>query len=401
MGIEEYISLSLRNLKLYKIRSFLTMLGIMVGVASVILLISLGEGARVYVRNIFMNMGSNLLIITPGKAETTGKHPIMGVTKHILRYEDAMALKRRVSGIRGISPVILGSGSVKFGNRKRDTTILGVNEEFPEVRNLHVEIGSFISEEDVRGKRNVVTLGRRVKKELFEFKNPLGRFVTINNRRFRVIGIMERKGMTLGFDMDDVVFIPVKTAEKLFNTKALFEIIVSVRHKEEMERVIEQIKRVLKKRHGNKEDFTINSQAEILKSLDSIIRALTYMLGGIASISLLVGGIGIMNIMLVSVKERTKEIGIRKAVGAKNRDILLQFLCESALLSLLGGFAGIGVGVGAAKFLKLMIPSLPLKVSLWSVILSAGFSGMIGIFFGVYPAKQGANLDPVLALRYE
>jgi putative ABC transport system permease protein len=401
MDIKEYIVISSKTLRLYKARSFLTMLGIIVGVSSVILLISLGEGARLYVRDVFTGMGSNLLIITPGKAETTGRHPIIGATKHILRYEDAMVLKRRVPGLRGLSPVILGSGSVKFKNKKRDTTILGVNGEFPEVRNIYVEIGEFISEEDVRGKRNVAVLGRKVKKELFGLKNPLGEFVIVNNRRFRVIGIMERKGVTLGFDMDDVIFIPVKTAEKIFNSIALFEIIVSVKNEKDMNNIISKIKMVLKKRHGNKEDFTINTQAAILESLDSIIKSLTYMLGGIAAISLVVGGIGIMNIMLVSVKERTREIGIRKAVGAKKKDILFQFLFESALLSLLGGILGVIIGSGFAKFINIIIPSLPIKVSLWSIILSVGFSILIGIFFGVYPAKKGADLDPVLALRYE
>jgi len=240
-----------------------------------------------------------------------------------------------------------------------------------------------------------------VKRELFGEENPLGSFVTLADSRYRVIGIMQRKGMSLGFDVDDLVFIPVKSAQDLFDTDRLFEILVSVGSPEDIDRAIQQVKDLLIRRHGNREDFTVTSQGAILSAFTTILNILTAALGGIAGISLLVGGIGIMNIMLVSVRERTREIGIRKAVGARRRDILGQFLLESVVLSTLGGILGILVGVGGAKGLSLLFVYLPTRVSLWSVLLAFGFSAAVGVFFGVYPARRAAHLDPIQALRYE
>jgi putative ABC transport system permease protein len=279
--------------------------------------------------------------------------------------------------------------------------VIGVTPEFQRVRNLHVEIGEFVSQEDVDGRRRVVVLGRTVKRELFGEDNPLGGFVTLSDSRYRVIGIMERKGMSLGFDIDDLVFVPVKSAQDLFDTDRLFEILASVRSPQEIDRGMQEVKDILSRRHGNREDFTVISQGAVLSALTTVLSILTAALGGIAGISLVVGGIGIMNIMLVSVRERTREIGIRKAVGARRRDILGQFLVESVVLSTLGGLLGVVVGISGAKGLSLLFSTLPTKVSLWSVLMAFGFSAAVGIFFGVYPARRAALLDPIQALRYE
>ena len=402
MDLREAFGLALEMLAANRVRSALTMLGVVIGVAAIILLVSLGEGATAYITRELTGLGTNLLIITPGKTQTSGGfHPPVAGTVRKLTYEDAVALRRRASLLTDAVPVVLGTGKIRYQGVSRDTSVIGVTPEFQRVRNLYVEIGQFVSEEDVEGRRRVVVLGRTVKRELFGEENPLGQFVTLADSRYRVIGIMERKGVSLGFDIDDLVFIPVKSAQDLFDTDRLFEILASVRLPDEIDRAIQQVKDILMRRHGNREDFTLTSQGAILSAFTTILKILTAVLGGIAGISLLVGGIGIMNIMLVSVRERTREIGIRKAVGARRRDILGQFLLESVMLSCLGGGLGIIVGVGGAKGLSIFFTYLPTRVSLWAVLMAFGFSAAIGVFFGVYPARRASLLDPIQALRYE
>jgi putative ABC transport system permease protein len=402
MDWREALGLALEMLAVNRVRSALTMLGVVIGVAAIILLVSLGEGATAYITRELTGLGTNLLIITPGKTQTSGGfHPPMASTVRKLTYEDAMALRRRATLLTDAVPIVLGTGKIRYRGVSRDTSVIGVTPEFQRVRNLYVEIGQFVSEEDVEGRRRVVVLGRTVKRELFGEENPLGRFVTLADSRYRVIGIMERKGVSLGFDIDDLVFIPVKSAQDLFDTDRLFEILAAVRSPDEIHRATQQAKDILVRRHGNREDFTIVSQGAILSAFTTILRILTAVLGGIAGISLLVGGIGIMNIMLVSVRERTREIGIRKAVGARRRDVLGQFLLESVVLSTLGGVLGILLGVGGAKGLSFFFAYLPTRVSLWAILTAFGFSVAVGVFFGVYPARRAASLDPIQALRYE
>ena len=402
MDIREALALALEMLAANRIRSALTMLGVVIGVAAIILLVSLGEGATAYITSELTGLGTNLLIITPGKTQTSGGfHPPIASTVRKLTYDDATALRRRASLLTDAVPVVLGTGKIRYQGNSRHISVVGVTPEFQRVRNLYVEIGQFVSEEDVEGRRRVVVLGRTVKRELFSEENPLGRFVTLADSRYRVIGIMERKGVSLGFDIDDLVFIPVKSAQDLFDTDRLFEILASVSSPEDIDRAIQQVKNILIRRHGNREDFTVISQGAILSAFTTILKILTAVLGGIAGISLVVGGIGIMNIMLVSVRERTREIGIRKAVGARRRDILGQFLIESVVLSSLGGILGIVVGLGGAKGLPLFFAYLPTRVSLWAVLMAFGFSAAVGVFFGVYPARRAALLDPIQALRYE
>jgi putative ABC transport system permease protein len=327
--------------------------------------------------------------------------PIMGESVHKLTFEDAETIRRRARGVKYVAPLVFGMGYVKYLNRRRDTNILGVTNSFQHARNLHVAVGEFVSDEDVRAKRRVVVLGTRVKDELFGNTNPLGKFVSVGGTKFRVIGVMEQKGMTLGFDVDDLVFIPVRSAQDLFNTDALIEIIVSIQHADATKAAEKSIEELIAKRHNNQVDFTVTDQAAMLATFTTILDALTYVLGGIAGISLLVGGIGIMNIMLVSVRERVREVGIRKAVGAKRRDILAQFLIESIALSAVGGVIGILIAVLGTTISRKMFPTLPTHASLWSIALAFGFSALVGVFFGVYPARKASLADPVDALRYE
>jgi putative ABC transport system permease protein len=401
MNFFEYARVALESLKANRLRSVLTMLGVIIGVAAVILLVSLGEGTKNYVEEQFAGLGSNILIVTPGKIETRGGPPVIGAAKHKLTLSDSRILEKKGYLFGGVAPVVFGTAEVRHGSRSRNVPVLGVTPSFSPVRNLHVEIGSFVTESDVEAKRRVCILGRTVKRELFGNANALGQILKVSGGRFRVVGIMQRKGVSLGIDLDDIVFVPVRTAQDLFDTDALLEIILSVRNKNDIESAKELAKSLLFKNHNRHEDFTITNQAAMLSSLYTILDTLTYVLGGIATISLLVGGIGIMNIMLVTVKERTNEIGIRKAVGARDRDILVQFLLESTALSSSGGIAGMLVGVLGAYGIRLLVPKLPVEVPSWAIVLAFTFSVFVGIFFGVYPARKAAALHPIEALRYE
>jgi len=402
MDIRESIRVSVEALMSNKVRSTLTTLGVIIGVLAVILLVSIGEGARAYIQQELQGLGTNILIITQGKTETSGGSMMMAAagTQQKLIYDDALALKRRCWAVTETVPVVLGTTRVKYRNRGRDTTVIGVTPEFSDVRNIQVEIGTNITQTDVDTSRRVAVLGRVVKDELFGGANPLGKLIVLGESRYRVIGVTEHKGETLGFDMDDIVIIPTTAGQELFDTDRLFEILVKVDNKENIDVATQQIKDVLIKRHDGKEDFTITDQADMLSVMTKIMGIMTAVLAGIAGISLMVGGIGIMNIMLVSVRERTREIGIRKAVGATRKDILLQFLIESMTLSLVGGGIGIFLATSIGLILPLFTP-LPTSISLWSIALAFTFSAGVGVFFGVYPAFKASRLDPIEALRYE
>ena len=385
-----------------KVRSGLTMLGVIIGVMAVILLVSIGQGAQVYITKELTGMGTNLLIITPGKTSTRGGfHPPSAGTVRKLTYDDSQALKRRAWLLTDAVPLVFGTGKLKYQNMGRDMMIIGTTPEFQRVRNLFVDTGSYISQGDVDSKSKVIVLGTKVKEELFGAENPLGKVVTLSDARYRVIGVMRKKGTSLGMDIDDIVYIPVTSGQELFDTDSLFEIIASTPRADDVDRAIAQIKDLLIKRHAHKEDFTIQTQGAMLETMNTILGVLTAVLGGIAGISLLVGGIGIMNIMLVSVRERTREIGIRKALGARNRDIMAHFMIEAMTLSGAGGVIGILVGVGLALLIPVFVDVLPTSVSSWSILMAFFFSAAVGIFFGVYPARKAALQDPIQALRYE
>ncbi len=402
MNFLETFMVSFEAIMSNKVRSGLTMLGVIIGVMAVILLVSIGEGARIYITKELTGLGTNLLIITPGKTSTRGGfHPPSAGSVRKLTYDDSQALRRRAWLLTDAVPIVLGTSKIKFQNLGRDTTIIGTTPEFQRVRNLFVDTGSFVGQGDVDGKSKVVVLGTTVKEELFGEENALGKVVTLSDARYRVVGVMRKKGTSLGWDIDDVVFIPVTSGQELFDTDGLFEIIASTPRAEDTDRAIEQIRDILIKRHAHKEDFTIQTQGAMLSTMNTILGVLTAVLGGIAGISLVVGGIGIMNIMLVSVRERTREIGIRKALGARNRDIMAQFMIEAMTLSGAGGIIGILLGVGLALVTPVFVDVLPTSVSAWSILTAFSFSAAVGVFFGVYPARKAALQDPIQALRYE
>jgi len=402
VDVIETLRLSKDALLSNKIRSMLTMLGVIIGVASVIMLVSIGEGARTYIHRELGNLGTNILIIVPGKTSTKGGfHPPSASTVRKLVYDDAVIIKKRSRHVADAVPLILGSSKVKYMNQSRDNNVVGVTESYFDIRNLSVETGRFINASDVESKRKVCILGRTVKRDLFGDRNALGALVSVGDSKYRVIGVMEKKGVTLGIDFDDIVFIPTTAAQELFDTDILFNITIKVKSSNEIESAIEEIKQILIKRHANKEDFTVMSQDEMLGVMNKVLNIMTAVLAGIAAISLVVGGIGIMNIMLVSVRERTREIGIRKALGAKNRDILMQFLAESITLSLIGGLGGVLLGGMVSVGLPYILTFLPTQISWWSVLLAFFFSASVGIFFGVYPARKASLYDPIVALRYE
>jgi putative ABC transport system permease protein len=356
----------------------------------------------VYITKELTGMGTNLLIITPGKTSTRGGfHPPSAGTVRKLTYDDAQALKRRAWLLTDAVPMVFGTGKIKYRNMGRDAMVIGTTPEFQSIRSLYVDTGSYVTQADVDSKAKVIVLGTKVKEELLGSENPLGKIVTLSDARYRVVGVMRKRGTSLGMDLDDIVFIPVTSGQELFDTDALFEIIASTPRAEDVDRAIIQIKDILIRRHAHKEDFTIQTQGAMLETMNTILNVLTAVLGGIAGISLVVGGIGIMNIMLVSVRERTREIGIRKALGARNRDIMAQFMIEAITLSGAGGVIGILLGVGLALLIPMFVTVLPTSVSAWSIIMAFTFSAAVGVFFGVYPARRAALQDPIQALRYE
>jgi putative ABC transport system permease protein len=377
------------------------MLGVIIGVTAVILLVSIGEGARKMISDEFSGLGTNILALFPGKTSREGGMHMGASTVRKIVYDDAGIIERRSPHVRHAVPVMMGTAWVKYLGKTRDTYVVGVTEPYFDIRNLVIDVGHRITEADNDARRRVCVLGRTVKHDIFGDKNPLGEIVTVGDGKYRVVGIMKKKGVALGFDIDDLVFIPISAARELFDTDALFNVTIKVTSEADAALAKRDIMQIMKRRHANREDFTVLSQDEMMAAMGKVLNILTGVLAGIAAISLIVGGIGIMNVMLISIKERTREIGIRKAVGARDRDILMQFLIESVLLSMIGGMGGIVLSLSIALFLMAFVEAVPIKLTFWSMALAFLFSAMVGVFFGVYPAKKAAQSDPIVALRYE
>jgi putative ABC transport system permease protein len=396
------VKVALRGLLANALRSFLTMLGVIIGVGAVIAMLALGEGAKIQITEQIRSFGTNLLVIRPGLRGVRG---VRGSMVQNLTLDDAEAIRTQIPGVEFVAPEVAGSRQVKYLNANTATNIVGTTPEYFSVRNFTLAAGRSFTAQDVRGRRKVCVLGSKVVEELFHGENPLGKYIKIAGINFYVLGSTQSKGDQGWYNPDNQVFIPISTAMKrLFGVDHLRAIniqVVSIAAMENTNRLLEDM---LRKRHrlrpGAASDFYIRSQGEYLESMQSVSNTFTFLLGGVASVSLLVGGIGIMNIMLVTVTERTREIGIRKALGGKRWDILKQFLIESVVLSVLGGSLGVELGVGAA-YLITRSGTFHTVVTPQAVALAFLFSVGIGIFFGFYPARKAAALDPVEALRYE
>ncbi len=402
MNLVELFLTALDTIRAAKLRAFLTTLGVVIGVLAVILLVGLGEGVRAYIGDTFASLGSNVIQIAPGKRDTKGgvQPPMSGVA-HKLTPEDEQDIERRVYTLDGVSGIVQGAGTLRYENRRRDSMAFGVGERFGDMRNMHVDSGRFFTAEDLDAHRRYAIIGRVIQDELFGDVNPLGKTLKINTTEFRVIGILEHKGQSLGFDMDDLVLIPSTTALDLYSLDGYTSIMVRARDKANTQASIEDVTDVLKRRHNGQVDFTVVSQDDLLATVNSIMSMMTGVLLAIASIALVVGGIGIANIMLVSVRERTREIGVRRAVGATKNTILFQFLVEAVVIATLGGLIGLGLGAVIIAVARVAVPGLPVQLSPWIVFTALGFSGLVGVLSGVMPARSAAKLDPVEALRYE
>jgi len=400
--------IAFRALGRNKMRSFLTALGIIIGVGAVIAMISIGEGARRGIESRFASMGTNLLFVSPGSQNQRGVHGGWG-SMTTLKEEDAFAVLQECPSVLYVSPSVSARAQTVYGNKNWNTSISGTGDRYPEVRNWEVELGTYFDEAQVKSAAKVCVLGADVKTNLFEDEDPIGKVIRVKKIPFKVLGVLKKRGESGGFgSRDDMITIPYTTAmRRLQGIDYIQSIDVRAVSAEQMPQAVAEIQEVLRNRHriapGAEDDFTVRNMSEIAETAAQATQMMTVLLGSIAGISLLVGGIGIMNIMLVSVTERIREIGLRMAVGARERDILLQFLTEAIVLSLMGGLIGIGVGVGASKLLKhiKMFASMTTVVSPESVILAFTFAAAIGIFFGFYPARKASRLDPIEALRYE
>jgi putative ABC transport system permease protein len=429
MSVIESIRVALQGLAANKLRSSLTMLGIVIGVGAVIALLALGEGTQAAITEEIQGIGSNLIFIMPGSEEGHGPGATRSVVDTLtLADAEAIAAPGNVPGVVAVAPEFNNNADVVYGNESVNATITGTTPDYPLVRSSPPEMGEFFTQQQMTTMARVAVLGHQTAEDLFGGSDPLGRTIKINpstapstgsgqgsgqsSVHFRVIGVMEEKGGGMGGSVDNTVFIPISTAQrKLFGGRAtsgtswkVSSINVSLVSEETMDAATDEITWLLRQRHkiqpGEDDDFSVMSQEDILGMAEQITGILTIFLGAIAAISLLVGGIGIMNIMLVSVTERTREIGIRKAVGAKRRDILMQFLIEAVVLSVIGGLLGILLGAGIAVLVE-QSGLMTTVISAEAMLLATGFSVAVGLFFGIYPSMRAARLHPIEALRYE
>jgi len=399
MSVQEALRAAFASLMANKSRSLLTMLGVIIGVAAVLVVVAIGEGLKADTLDRIRSMGANLIMLYPGSSRGFGPTTRPGR----LTEEDLKALRTGVRDVAAIAPVVSTSGSAKYRNLTHGTSLVGSTPDWTHALSFEIADGRFITNADIRGRARVAVLGSDVVEELFYGRHLVGEWIRINNIPFEVIGILESKGGGFG-NPDDQVVIPLTTArQRLVGNSDLSRIYISAASEGAVESVIESVKKVLYRTHRvteATEDFRVRDQTEFLDTMRETTGQMTMFVGGIALVSLLVGGVGIMNIMLVSVAERTREIGIRKAVGARRGDILAQFLIESTLLSVIGGLIGIALGFALSRSLGNSL-GWQTVVPAWSVALSFAFSGAVGVFFGWYPARKAALLDPIQCLRYE
>jgi putative ABC transport system permease protein len=397
---DDYLLLGWGALRSHRLRSFLSMLGIAIGITAVVLLTSIGEGTRRYLVSEFTQFGTNVLQVTPGKTETIGIPGIFGGTTHKLSIEDAEALER-VTGVEKVAPLAVGMARVEGGGRGRSVFVYGVTSTMPEVWKFEIGQGSFLPPGDPRRGSMVAVLGPTLKRELFGENNALGEFVRVAGFRLRVIGVMAPKGRLLGFDIDDSAYVPVATAMQMFNLDELNQIDVLFSHEGLTEAVGRGIRTLMTQRHGGKEDFTITTQTAMLEVFDNVMRVITSSVAAIGGISLLVGAIGILTMMWIAVNERVSEIGLMRAVGATANHVQRVFLLEAVVLTVVGGAAGVAAGLGLAAVLRLVVPGMPVYTPPRYIAAALLVSLVTGLLSGVLPARRAASLDPVEALHTE
>jgi len=402
----ENVKIALRAIGANKMRSILTVLGVMIGVAAVIAVVSLVQGMQYQISSQLENIGGTFVRIVPDFSRSRG-NPFLPIPQ--LTFDDAEAISK-APAVAAVTPVFLGNVSLKSGDTRHDTTLYAVNQSYPDIAHQYVDRGRFFTTLDEEAKKRVAVIGAEAARSL-NLDNPVGKQIRVDNDNFTVVGMMEKRGAMLGSDPDDVVYIPFATAQVLYGPDQMkhLPILMQVRNREEIDLATSEVKEILRSRHhlkkGEPNDFQINSQEELLKTFSTIMNTTTGIMGGVVGIALLVGGIGIMNIMLVSVTERTREIGVRKAIGARRYDVLIQFLIEAVTLSGIGGIIGIAGGYGTASavrlFLKKWIEFPPVHTPLWAIVLAFTFCAVLGVIFGIYPAAKASKLDPIEALRYE
>jgi len=397
VSLRDLLGFAARALRAPRLRTGMSLLGVAIGVAAVVTLTALGEGARLYVIGQFASVGTNLLIVVPGRTETTGGMPGMGGVPNDLTLEDARAVLRGVPEIDKAAPIVMGTETVAFEERRRQVGLIGSTPEALEVRRLSVSSGRFLPPLEWDRSSPVTVLGQTSARELFPGRDPVGEVVRVGDWRMRVVGVLAPRGQQLGVDMDDVAIVPVGTAMKMLNRSSLFRLLLQVRAHTDLDRAKERALRVIAERHGE-EDVTAITQDAVLGALTSILGALTLALAGIASVSLAVAGVGIMNVMLVSVSERTREVGLLKALGAGRRQILAVFLAEAVLISSTGGLLGLALGWLAVRGFVALYPALPATPPPWAVVAAFSLSVAVGAVFGVLPARRATRLDPVAAL---
>lgn len=399
MRLNDFIRFSFSAVSARRLRSGLSALGIAMGIAAVVLLTSMGEGLHRYMISEFSQFGTNLIAINPGKTSTIGFSGALVNTVRPLSLDDAAALKRLPQVIEAV-PLVQGNAQVEAGDRQRRTVVYGVGPGVPAVWQFKTAYGRFLPEDDPESARAFVVLGSKMRDELFPDRQPLGELVRVGSYRFRVIGVMESKGQMLGFDLDDAVYIPTSQAMQIFDQDGLMEIDVLYRPEAEASEVEQAIKRLLQARHGS-EDFTVITQEQMLEVLTSVLDILTFAVGALGGISLVVGGVGILTIMTIAVKERTAEIGLLRALGAERRQILWLFLGEAAVLAGAGGVLGLFLGWSGAWLVHALVPALPVHTPWHFVLMAELLAVCIGMLAGVLPANKAARMKPVEALRTE
>ena len=399
MRITDLAHLSYRTVVTHKLRSALTALGIIIGIASVVILTAIGEGIHRYVLAEFTQFGTNLIAVTPGKTTTFGISGATISTVRPLSLDDANAFTR-LENIIAVVPLVQGNARIEAGSKQRRASVFGVGAAVPEVWKIKVDIGRFLPQGEQQNPRSFAVLGSKLRDELFRSVNPLGKRVRVGSDRYQVIGVMEEKGQMLGFDLDDSIYIPTAKALELFDRESLMEIDLLYSHNASPDTVGSSIKRLLIARHGQ-EDFTVITQKQMLETLNSVLSILTLAVGALGGISLLVGSVGILTIMTIAVSERISEVGLLRAIGAEKSTIFNLFVCEALVLSAVGGLGGIVAGVAMVQMIAVFVPALPVQLAWQYILVAFAISLLIGLLSGVLPAMKAARLKPLEALRTE